>query len=154
MLVLVGSDTPYFELLPAPPPANRVVINFAPQTAADSVELRVSINGEFIGGEPKELLIKSRSLEERLEEVREMLAQPLRDSQTVSQGIATIDRSNLLENALRNHAALRSRHFYVRFRGESGIDEGGVSRYPLQVRKGLTVPSKCSYLHAAYSSVV
>ena len=141
VLVLVGSDTPYFELLPAPPPANRVAINFAPQAAAVSVELRVSINGEFIGGEPKKLLIKSRSLEERLDEVREMLAQPLRDSQTVSQGVATIDRSNLLEDALRNHAAFRSRHFYVRFRGESGIDEGGVSRYPLHVRfrsKGLT----------------
>ena len=107
---------------------NRLMIEFTPRTTEASCELKIAINNQIIGDLSKTFCIRDEvSFMDKLRRVRNALYFREQVQQSFVP-IITMDRSNILESALQNHSLLKSK-FRVRFRGENGIDGGGISRY-------------------------
>jgi hypothetical protein len=109
---------------------NRYMFTFTPEVLS-ACNLKVSINGVFIGDLPKTFtaVLQRESLEERLACFREEVARSLQHSLFLVNPMIRVNRSEILESALVHRVALRQRLIAVSFEGESGIDAGGMSRY-------------------------
>ena len=104
---------------------NRYEFKFTPQLYC-SCKLRVSINDTYIADQARIFTVsKGQAFRKKLADFRRFIRKfyvyewhPCH----------TVDRSKILESALEARRHLHYRSF-IQFKGESGIDAGGVSRY-------------------------
>ena len=103
-------------------------LEFTPRSTAEKYEMKITIDSMLIGDTPKVFSIsKGRAFQERVQSFRKRMhnEQLLRG---LDFGFVAIDRSSILQSALRNQHMLKH-NFKVRFNDENGIDMGGISRY-------------------------
>ena len=136
MIITLSLDShSYFSELQKVSEPNHYMFQFIPQIATGSYKLTACINNVCIGDEPKDFEIQrnQESFKELLSHFRKTLQASSATYWLSSDPIVLIDRSNILESALQNHASLKCNRFRVRFLGEDGIDQGALSRYKLAV---------------------
>ena len=124
----LDSHSYYCELQKVSKSTNHYMFQFIPQIASGCYKLKACINNVCIADEPKDFEVKSNweSFRKLITHLRRNLQASFPPSIPI---IVQIDRSNILESALQNHASLKYNQFRVRFLNEDGIDQGALSRY-------------------------